>query len=238
MNVLNKDEYILLQRERTKIYFYITTRIINHIKVQTNHHCMATRVFFRLKKGRQYLLVSLRNADVGCTLSSLLSFALNLGIISNVLHISSILTQIASENVGWELAGSISDSSGTSKVGVRGSQTLLVMELSIGLGLCQEILHQISVGWHGISDQKSSDSSGSNSLLLGCHGRDRGSLGSSVALGNHSQSLWSTANNNSIHIVNLILAMMNEIVSEQNKTTRKCHAPNESRGRSSDESHC
>ena len=65
------------------------------------------------------------------------------------------------------------------------------MKLSIGLGLGQEILHQVSMGWHSVTNQQGTNGSSSNRLLL--QGTHWCSLGSSVTLGNNSQSLWSTA---------------------------------------------
>ena len=64
------------------------------------------------------LLVALRDGDVRRTLSIVLSAALNRSIISNVLDISSVGSNVATQNVTREGAGAIRDGPGPGKVGV------------------------------------------------------------------------------------------------------------------------
>ena len=65
-----------------------------------------------------------------------------------------------------EFASAVSDSTSTGKVGVAGSQALLVVELSIGLGLGKEIGGEVGVSSRGSSEEDGSSGS-TESLAVG-----------------------------------------------------------------------
>jgi len=101
----------------------------------------------------QHLLVALGDGDVRRALSGILAAALKRRIVSNVLDVSGVASEVAAQHVARELASTIAHRPGPGEVRVRGSQPLLVVQLGVGLGLGKQILGQVGVRWSGAPGQ-------------------------------------------------------------------------------------